>query len=43
MANRRPKPEELVSKSQQVEDLVGQGKSLLDAISQIVVAEQTYL
>ena len=42
MANRRPKPEEIVSKLRQVEVLMGQGMSRLDAIRQIGVVEQTY-
>lgn len=35
MANKRPKPEEIVSKLRQVEVLMGQGMSRLDAIRQI--------
>jgi transposase len=42
MVNRRPKPEEIVSKLRQVEVLMGQGMSCLDAIRQIGVVEQTY-
>lgn len=42
MANRRPKPEEIVSKLRQVEVLMGQGMSSIDAIRQIGVVEQTY-
>ncbi len=42
MANKRPKPEEIVSKLRQVEVLMGQGMSRLDAIWQIGVVEQTY-
>ena len=42
MANKRPKPEEILSKLRQVEVLMGQGKSRLDAIRQIGVVEQTY-
>ncbi len=42
MANKRPKPEELVTKLRQVEILAGQGMSRLDAIRQIGVTEQTY-
>ena len=42
MANRRPKPEEIVSKLRQVEVLMGQGMPRLDAIRQIGVVEQTY-
>lgn len=42
MANKRPKSEEIVSKLRQVEILMGQGMSRLDAILQIGVVEQTY-
>ncbi len=42
MANRRPKPEEIVSKLRQVEVLMGQGMPRLDAIKQMSVVEQTY-
>ena len=42
MANKRPKPEEIVTKSRQVEVLTGQGMPRLDAIRQIGVTEQTY-
>ena len=42
MSNKRPKPEEIVSKLRQVEVLMGQGMSRLDAIRQIGVVEQTY-
>ena len=42
MANKRPKPEEIVSKLRQVEVLMGQGIPRLDAIGQICVVEQTY-
>ena len=42
MTNKRPKPEEIVSKLRQVEGLMGQGMSCLDAIRQICVVEQTY-
>ena len=41
MANKRPKPEEIVSKLRQAEVLMGQGMSRLDAIRQIGVVEQT--
>ena len=41
MANKRPKPEEIVSKLRQVEVLMGQGLSRLDAIRKIGVVEQT--
>jgi transposase len=42
MTNKRPKPKEIVSKLRQVEVLMGQGMSRLDAIRQIGVVEQTY-
>ena len=42
MANKRLKPEEIISKLRQVEVLMGQGMSRLDAIRQIGVVEQTY-
>ena len=42
MVNKRPKSEEIVSKLWQVEVLMGQGISRLDAIRQIGVVEQTY-
>ena len=42
MMNKRPKPEEIVSKLRQVEVLMGQGMARLDAIRQIGVVEQTY-
>ena len=42
MTNKRPKPEEIVSKLRQVEVLMGQGMSRFDAIRQIGVVEQTY-
>ena len=42
MANRRTKPEEIVSKLRQVEVLMGQGMPRIDAIRQIGVTEQTY-
>ena len=42
MANKRLKPEEIVSKLRQVEVLTGQGMPRLDAIRQIAVVEQTY-
>ena len=40
MANRRPKPEEIVTKLRQVEVLVGQGMKRIDAIREIGVVEQ---
>ncbi len=42
MANKRPKPEEIVPKLRQVEVLMGQSMSRLDANGQIGVVEQTY-
>ena len=42
MANKRPKPEEIVSKLRKVEVLMGQGMARLDAIRQIGVVGQTY-
>ncbi len=42
MASKRAKPEGIVSKLRQVEVLMGQGMSRLDAIRQIGVVEQTY-
>ena len=42
MTNKRPKPEEIVSKLRQVEVLMGQGMSCRDAIRQIGIVEQTY-
>jgi len=41
MANKRPKPEEIVSKLQQVEVLIIQVMFRLDAIRQIGVVKQT--
>ncbi len=41
MANKRAKPEEIVTKLRQVEVLVGQGMPRADAIRQISVTEQT--
>ena len=42
MANKRAKPEEIITKLRQAEVLMGQGMSRLDAIRQIGVVEQTY-
>ena len=42
MANKRPKPEEIISKLRQGEVVMGQGMARLDAIRQIGVVEQTY-
>ena len=41
MANKRPKPEEIVTKLRQVEVLTGRGLPRPDAIRQIGVTEQT--
>ena len=42
MANKRPKPEDIVVKLRQVEVLMGQGMPRSDAIRQIGVTKQTY-
>ncbi|WP_144436251.1 IS3 family transposase, partial [Roseibium album] len=42
MPTKRHKPEEIVSKLRQVEVLVGQGMSRIDAIRQVRITEQTY-
>ncbi len=42
MANKRYKPEEIVTKFRQVEVFVGQGMARIDAIQQISIVEQTY-
>ena len=42
MANKRPKPEEIVTRLRQVEVLTAQGMPRLDAIRQIGVTEQTF-
>ena len=42
MANKRYKPEEIVSKLRQVEVLVGQGMARVDAIHKVGISEQTY-
>ena len=42
MANKRHKPEEIVTKLRQVEVLVGQGMARIDAIREIGAVEQTY-
>ena len=42
MTNKRPRPEEIITKLRQVEVLMGQGMSRLDAIRQMGVVEQTY-
>lgn len=41
MADKRPKPEEIVSKLRQVEVVIGHGLSRLDAIKRIGAVEQT--
>ena len=42
MANKRPKPEEIVVKLRQVEVLLGQRLSRFDAVRQIGVFGQTF-
>ncbi len=42
MANKRPNPEEIVTKLRRVEVLTGQGMTRLDAVRQIGVTEQTF-
>ena len=42
MANKQARPEDIITKLRQVEVLMGQGMSRLDAIRQIGVIEQTY-
>lgn len=42
MVNKRPKPEEIVTKLQQVEGLTGQSMPRLDVIRHIGLTEQTY-
>jgi len=42
MANKRSRPEDIITKLRQVEVLMGQGMPRLDAIRQIGVVEQTY-
>ena len=42
VANKRHKPEEIVSKLRQVDVLVGQGIARVDAIRQLSITEQTY-
>lgn len=42
MANKRHKPEEIVTKLRQVDVLVGQGMVRLEAFRQISITEQTY-
>ena len=42
MANKRHKPEEIVTKLRQVEVLVGQGMARIDANREVRIVEQTY-
>ena len=42
MANKRRKPEEIVTKLRQVDVLVGQGMARIDAIRRVRIVEQTY-
>ena len=43
MANKRPKPEEIVSKLRQVEELIGQGVLRLDTPRQLCAARSCAL
>ena len=40
--NKRPKPEEIVTKWRQVEVLVGQGMARIDAIREVRITEQIF-
>ena len=42
MATKRHKPKEIITKLRQVDVLVGQGQSRIDAIRQVQITEQTY-
>ena len=42
MANKRHKPEDIVTKLRQVEVLVGQGMARIDAIREARITEQTF-
>ena len=42
MANKRHKPEEIVTKLRQVDVLVGQRMARIDAVRQVRIVEQTY-
>jgi putative transposase len=42
MSRKRPKPEEIVAKLRQADVLVGQGRSVAEAIRAIGVSEVTY-
>ncbi len=42
MANKRHKPEEIVTKLRQVDVLVGQGMVRVDAIRQVSITQQMY-
>lgn len=42
MATKRHRPEDIVTKLRQIEVLVGQGMSRIDAIREIRITEQTY-
>jgi DNA-binding Xre family transcriptional regulator len=42
MANKRHKPEEIVTNLRQVEVLVGQGMARIDAIREVHITEQTF-
>ena len=42
MANKRHKPEEIVTKLRQVDVVVGPGMARIDGIRQVRIVEQTY-
>ena len=42
MSTKRHKPEEIVTKLRQVDVLVGQGKSRVDAVREVSIIGQTY-
>ena len=42
MSTKRHKPEEIVTKLRQVDVLVGEGKSWVDAVREVSITEQTY-
>jgi transposase len=42
VANKRHKPEEIVTKLRQVEAVVGQGMARIDAIREVRITEQTF-
>jgi hypothetical protein len=42
MARKRHKPEEIIAKLRQVDELTGQGRSISEAVKTIAVTETTY-